>query len=207
VKIIRTLVNGGLSAARFPLTVAEVTLRRGDRTAEWPPAIAFESFAAAVKHFAGRLTHDDALADDARLVRAKVGQLRMGAELEALAESRQAEANSEFEARLDADAARRQIVSAQSAARERMADALRRDQERATAERLERKVAIAAEAEAADRIAAAKRERAARAKQIQAERAALAREQQAVAAQKHVSEIDAELETSKANRSSSESQD
>jgi colicin import membrane protein len=189
--ITRTLVSGGLCAARLPLTVAEATLRRGGKSGEWPPTLAFQNFEAAVKEFVGGLTRDDALTEEGRLTRAKVGQTRKGVELETLADSREAQADAEFKELLQVDAERRQIVEARTAARKRAADDRSRAQKHEAAEQLERKAAAAAKATAADKAAAAKRERAARAKRVQAERAALAEEQRAVAA---------ELETSKEAR-------
>ncbi len=200
--ITRTLVNGGLLAARLPLTVAEVTLRRSDRPDAWAPSVAFETFEATVKQVVGSLTHDEGLLDDGRLIRAKVGQLRKSAEFETLAEFRQDEADAEFAARREADAEKRRKVDERTAIRKRAADENRREEERQTAERLERRAASAAEAAEAADVAAAKRERAARAKELRAERNAVENEKRANAAKARVDTIGTQLSASKAARRS-----
>lgn len=198
--ITSTLVNGGLLAARLPLTVAEVTLRRGDRPDEWAPSLAFETFEATVKQVVGSLTHDESLLDDGRLIRAKVGQMRKSAELETLAAARQDEADAEFAARREADAEKRRNVDARTATRKRAADEHRREEERQTADRLERRAAAAAKAAEAAEAATVKRERAARTKELQAERNAIAKEKRANAAKARVDKIGTQLNASKAAR-------
>lgn len=198
--ITQTLVNGGLSAARWPLTVAEATLGRGTATEEWAPSIAFDQFGATVKELVGSLTRNDALVDDGRLTRAKVAQLRHGMELEAEAAMRLDAADREHDARLEADDERREAVATRAATRTRAADERRAAQERAAAEKLQRERAAAADAEEKARIAAAKRERAARAKRLEAERAALAEAKRTRAAEARVDQVSDSLEATKEQR-------
>jgi hypothetical protein len=202
--ITRTLVTGALFTARLPLTLAQATLRRGGDADEWLPALAFESFEGAVKRCVGAFTHDEELAADGRLTQEKVRQFRMGVELETLAGAREQEADAEFNDRIEADAEIRGTISAQSEARKRAVDDRHRQQEREVAAQLEREAASASKAETRDKTAAARRERAARSKQVQAERTALADAQQALEAEKHIDEIDAHLEASKAARRAAE---
>jgi hypothetical protein len=162
--------------------------------------MAFETFEAKVKRYVGTVMHDEALAAEGRLTQTKVELLRMGAELETLADEREQEADAEFNDRIEADAEQRRTVSAQAEAHKRAVDDRRRQQERESATQLEREAAAAAKAAARDKTAAARRERAARAKQVQAERAALADAQQALAAEQRVDEIDADLEAVKGAR-------
>ena len=203
VSFTRTLVNGGLGAARLPLTVAEATVGRGTDTEEWPPSIAFDQFGATVKELVGSLTHNATLLDEGRLTRAKVAQLRHGIELETEAALRRDAAEREHAARLDADDERRQAVSDQAAARTDAADERRAQEEREVEERLERERVAAAEADERTKAAAAKRERAARAKRLNAERVALAEAKRTRAAEDHVDDVTEALEATKSRRKSS----
>jgi len=202
VSITQTLVNGGLSAARLPLTVAEATVGRGTDTEEWAPSIAFDQFGATVKELVGSLTHDAALLDEGRLTRAKVAQLRHGIELETEAALRVDAADREHAARLDADEERRRAVTERADARAKAADERRAQQEREVEERLERERVAAAEADERTQAAAAKRERAARAKRLSAERAALAEAKRTRGAEEHVADVTDALEATKSRRKS-----
>ena len=61
-----------MQGIRLPLTAVERVARRGEDTASWPPALAFERAEAAVKGFVGRLTRDEVLVGSANLQRAAV---------------------------------------------------------------------------------------------------------------------------------------
>src|SRR5205085_11065608 len=81
-QIPRTIVRTWLRTARLPLDAVEAVVRRGEHDVEWPPAIAFDSFEAAVKQFAGSLLHDDELTQDGQVAGARVAALRKAVELE-----------------------------------------------------------------------------------------------------------------------------
>ncbi len=200
--ITSTLVNGGLTAARLPLTVAERALRRGDQADEWPPARAFDAFGATVKQVVGSLTHDDALADSGRLTQARVGQSRRGEEFETLAAALEAEADAQLEARHEADAERRRQVDARTQARKRRAEELAHEESERAAAAHAKEAAAEADARASAARAATRRERAARADRLQAERSAIVQEERVAAAEQQVDRIDAELAAVKATRRS-----
>ena len=200
--ITSTLVNGGLSAARLPLTVAERALRRGDRESEWPPALAFDALGATVKQMVGSLTHDQSLTDSGRLTRARIGQLRRSEEFETLATALEADADAELETRRNEDAERQRQVQARTKARKQRAEELaRKEAEQAAAAREEAAEAGAAAHAAAEDLAS-RRERAARAERLQAERDAIVQEERVVAAERQVDRIDDELAAAKAARRS-----
>jgi hypothetical protein len=202
VSVTQTLVNGGLSAARLPLTVAEATVGRGTATDEWAPAIAFDRFGATVKELVGSLTRNAALVDEGRLTRAKVAQLRHGIELETEAALRVDVADREHDARLGADEERRQAVADRADARAKAADEQRARQEREVEKRLERERVAAAEADERTKAAAAKRERAARAKRLSAERSALAEAKRTRGAEARVAGVTDALEDAREQRKS-----
>jgi hypothetical protein len=202
VSITGTLVNGGLRAARLPLSVAEATVGRGTDTEEWAPSIAFDQFGATVKELVGSLTKDAGLVDEGRLTRAKVAQLRHGMELETDAALRVETADRQHAARLEADERRRQAVTDRAAARAEAADERRTQQEREVEERLERERVAAEEADERTKAAAAKRERAARAKRLQAERTALAEAKRTRGAEDRVDDVTDALEATKGRRKS-----
>jgi hypothetical protein len=198
--ITRTVVNGGFSAARMPLTLAEKALRRGDRTDAWPPALAFETIEANVKGLVGSLTGDDRLVDQSRLVRAKITQLRKGVALETLADEREREADEEFRERREADARRRRQVDEDAAKRKRAADERARTAARQAAHQLDQQAQRAAVADAVAEAAAEKAERAARRERVRAERGAVSEQRKAVATKEEVAQVTDELEASKATR-------
>ena len=69
-----TVVRTWLRVARLPLQAVEAVAHRGDHDAEWPPALAFESFEAQVKQVAGAVFRDRELLEDGRLVAHLVGE-------------------------------------------------------------------------------------------------------------------------------------
>src|SRR5256885_8064264 len=68
-----------LQGARWPLTAAEAVFRRtdGEGPSEWPPAIAYEAFAASSKQVVGSLVRHRPLVEEGRAQQAKVDKLRM----------------------------------------------------------------------------------------------------------------------------------
>lgn len=124
-----------LRGVRFPLTVVETVVRRGDDMAPWPPALAFEMFEGKVNEAVGRITRDDTLLEMASLQRAEVALRRQAMALESHASStivdveRTAEAE---KARLDR---RREAADQRSRARKAQAEAERKEAQRALNER------------------------------------------------------------------------
>ena len=86
-QIRRDALSLWLRGIRLPLTVAEATVKRGQDTTSWPPALAFEKTEAAIKAFVGGIVRDDTLIGAANLQRAEVAQRE-----EALAKRAEAEA-------------------------------------------------------------------------------------------------------------------
>lgn len=198
--ITRTLVRTSLFAVRLPLTIAEAALRRGETTEEWPPALAFAGFEAGVKQTVGSLTGDEALASEGRLEHAQLTQRRKAVELDAVAEARRVEADSEYRSQRETAAERKRQIERDTAARERAADYKRDAAEQQLEQAAGRKRASQAEADAALAKRLARSERTARANQINAEKAAVAQERRAVAAKKKVTRVDHELEDTKTAR-------
>ena len=150
-QIPRDALSLWLQAVRLPLTAAEAVVKRGEDTAMWPPAIAFEKAEAAVKGFVGNLVHDDALIGQANLQRAEVTKREEALLKRAEAETTRIQAHRDAEDR-DAELDRKREQTEQAAAervdrieRER-SEAERRTQERAAKKRaVTRKQAAARE--------------------------------------------------------------
>ena len=134
-----TLVRAGCAAARLPLDLAEGQLL-GERRADWPPVLIFDTVESGIKQLVGSLTRDATLVQEGRLERAKVAELREAVELETVAESRREAADAEHEARLEADEDRRRQVEDRKVEQQRAAErtarreaTARRDRDRAQA--------------------------------------------------------------------------
>jgi hypothetical protein len=201
-RIPRTIVSTWLRTARLPLEAVEAVVRRGERDVEWPPAIAFDSFEAAVKQLAGSILHDDELTQDGRLGQARVAQLRKAVELDAVATQRKAQADAEFQQRRQTDEQHRQEVERQAAQREATLERERAEKKRRAAEEDERKRKQAAKVETIEEKIVEREDRAARATRVAAERDALHHEREAVTAKSRVNELDDKLEKTKAARKS-----
>jgi hypothetical protein len=199
-QIPRTLVRTGLQAARLPLTAAEAVLRRDERREEWPPALAFDGFQAGVKQIMGSILRDPELVEEGRITQAKVAQLRKAAELDAVAEQHERQADTEYEQRLEADERRRRQVEQQADAREAELERRKARQQAQIEEETRRKAETAKKVDAATKKSVERQERAARGTRVSAEREALAKERKAVAAKAEVVELEAELQSSKAAR-------
>jgi hypothetical protein len=198
-EIPRTAVRTYLRAARLPVTAAATFLRR-DGQDDWPPALAFESFEAGVKQVMGSVLRDEELVHEGRLAQAKVGQLRKAVELESVADQHKADADEEFNERLQADEERRAQVERQAAESEAALDRQRAEEKRRADDKARRQAEAARKAEAASQKAVAKQERAARATRVSAEREALTEERQAATAKRKVTQLDKDLEATKATR-------
>jgi hypothetical protein len=199
----RAAIRVWLGAARLPLRAAEAVVRRNDADEGWPPVLAFESLESQVKQFAGALLRDDDLVEEGRLIAAKVGMLRRAAELETVAERREATAAARFEARRENARERRQRVERETEVREhaieRVATAKKREVEREA----QRKKEQATRARATARKAAARRERAAASVRVAGERAAVRKQRVATAAKGRIVATDRKLRATKAARKAS----
>ena len=140
-KIRRDALALWLQGLRLPLTAAETVLKRGEDTASWPPAIAFEKVEAAVREAVGNLVHDDILVGMARLQRAEVAQRLAGPRQASRRRSHGAEARRTAEAK--AADLERQREQAERAAdeREQRLDEERRQAEQQVAQKAARKKA------------------------------------------------------------------
>jgi hypothetical protein len=203
-RVSRTIVCTWLRAARVPLDAVEVVVRRGEQDDEWPPALAFASFEATIKQVAGSLLNDDVLAEEGQLAQARVGQLRKAGELRAAAAQRKQEADAEFVARRRADQEKRRRVDQEAERRENALEEEHAAEQRRVSAEDARKRKLAAGAQRAEEKAVERQDRAARAARVTAEREALRDERKAVAAKEKVSDLDEELEETKAARKSNE---
>ncbi|MDQ1521089.1 MAG: hypothetical protein QOI55_2162 [Actinomycetota bacterium] len=198
----RTVLRTWLRAARLPLRAVEVVVHRGERDQEWPPVLAFESFEAQVKQLAGSALHDEELVAEGRLIQAKVAQLRKAAELETVAERREAIAAAKFEARRETAEQRRRRAEREATQRER---ALARDataKKQQVARDAERKKQQAARADAATRKAVARQERTAASTRIAVERESLRKEKAAAQAKARAVNAERKIHATKATRRS-----
>ncbi len=198
----RTVVRTYFGAARIPLGVAESILRRGDRTEEWGPALAFDAAEANVKQVIGSLVGDEALETEGRLAQARVSQLRRAVELEAEAERKKAEAEAEFRQRQQADERRLDRIETQAEEREAALEREKAQAKREAEAKARQQAEAARKAEAAQEKALERQERAARAKSVTAEQQALADERRAAEATEEVLDLDRALRTTKAARKS-----
>jgi hypothetical protein len=196
----RVFVRTWLRAARLPLDAVESITHRGDHEAEWPPALAFESFEAQCKQVAGAVLRDETLVEEGRLIQAKVAELRKAAELETVAQRRTATAAAKQKA--VAEAADQQRRRAERVAQERE-QALERDvrakQREVEAEFAAREDA-ASEASETARRALERRERDAARTRIDGDQAVLRKERNAVAAKRRAVDADKKIEASTAAR-------
>lgn len=198
-QIPRSAVRLGLAATRLPLTAAEVVLGKQDN-ADWPPALLFEGVEAQIEEVLGGLLHDDVLADDGRLRRAKVERLRQATAKEAEAEQLREQADTTFEQRREeverkkadaarAEAERKDAIAAEEAEATRAAEAGAAEERRA-AEAAERKAKQAAQRKARRSKAAA----------LGAEEKALAEEKAAAARARDAQQADTKVKATKAAR-------
>jgi hypothetical protein len=199
-EIPRTAVRVWLRAARLPLQAVEAMTRRGDHDAEWPPTLAFESFEAQVKQVAGAVLRDDDLLEEGRLTQAKVGQLRRAAELETVAQRREATAAAKHEAEKEAADQRRRRVERVANEREQSLAREREAEKRKVERDAQRKEAQAARTAAATDKEVQRQERAAARTRLDVERAALRKERTAVAAKRRAVSTDQKIRTTKAAR-------
>ncbi len=189
-----------LQGLRLPLTAAEAVLKRGDDTANWPPAIAFEKVEAAVKEAVGNVVRDDILLDMARLQRAEAAQRLEGIAKRADAEATRAEARRTAEAKAaDLDRQREQAERTAHGRQQRLAEE-RRQAEQQVAQKAARKKAATRTQAAARKRAVEKAATKAEADRLRKEADSLRAKKQAVDAEGKVHQLDRKVQAKKAAR-------
>jgi flagellar biosynthesis GTPase FlhF len=194
----RTAVRAGLAFGRAPLTIAEAV--RGDGDPAWPPALAYDDFAAGVRRTVGALLGDDSLVRAGELQRARIAELRRAAELEADATERREQADAQLHERRRRANRHRDEVRREARAEESSAQAAtrRRREQARTTEQTRKRAARATQTAAEERLD--KQTRAARAARLEAETEALDDERAAVTASRVALDADTEIERSRAAR-------
>jgi hypothetical protein len=188
-----------LQSVRLPLTMTEAVVRRDDN-GTWAPSMAFDTFEGTVKGFVGRLTHDDTLVEIARLQRAEISQRRHSVELQAEAESVDAQARRDAAEQREALARDRKAADEQARAAKRRLEAEREEAKRALEARTAKK-RTANRTTAAARESTIQREATkADANRVRKDAAALRAKKAAVAAQGEVLELDKAVRAKKTNR-------
>lgn len=195
----KVAVTSYLRVLRLPLDAVEtVTHRNGD--AEWPPALAFDAFEAQVKGILGSILRDDELVQEANRERIRIDQLRRAIALDAEAEMRRDQADSELAERREqaqnkAESAEDRAEQAEKRLKQEKQEAKREVQQKVTEKKQNvRKASSARE----DRIADIERE--AEAERIRAEREALADRKDALEATGDALKLDAAAASVKSRR-------
>lgn len=201
--IVRTAVDLGLKGARLPLSAYEAVARNGQSSADWAPAIAFESFEASVKGAAAKLTGDEKLATVSSIQARKV-EVREEAieqEAEAKAEAERAQAKAEAERRRLADAER--AAAERAEAKERAVEEKRRKDEQEAAARARKREEASRKASAAREEVIEREATEAKAEALARKEAALEAKQAAVATRAAESNVEKQLRAKKAARKAS----
>ena len=197
----RVAVRLSLQAARLPLTAAEVLLDHHEL--DWAPALAFDGAQSRIKEVAGGVLRDPVLAEEGRLLAAKVTKLRQAGELEALAEDRRAEAADELGAARERADRKRRAAAASAARRKRQAAQSKAAADRKIAARAAEHKAQAEKATAAATAATKRNERRQRTAVLAKEQAALEKEKAAMARRAKADATDAKIASSKRRRAAS----
>jgi hypothetical protein len=199
-KVRRDTLALWLQGLRLPLTAAETVLKRGEGSASWPPAIAFEKVAAAVKEAVGTVLRDETLIGMARLQRAEVTQREVALAKRADAEATRAEARRTAEEKA-ADVERQRQRAEQAAdEREQRLDEERQQAERQVAQKAARKKAATRKRTTARKEAVNKAGTKAEADRLRKEADSLRAKKRAVAAKGKVLELDRRAQAKKAAR-------
>ena len=203
-QLTRTIVNGGLSAARLPLSAAEL-VARPSRADQWPPTVAFSRFDAGVRTVAGSLLGNHDLVAEGRLKQAAADRLAEAAELRAVGEQRdRAAAEGLQQAQRAAVRQAERAEEAREQAHEQSRQDLQADRERAD-ETVQRGAEQAARVREAGMVEVQRRGRPAKAVQLAAEGEALAEQRDAVDAKAEIHALDDALAASKAAREAEQS--
>ena len=198
--LVRTAVDLGLRSARLPLTAYEAVARRGQTSAQWAPAIAFESFEATVKGAAARLTGDDHLAtvSTLQLHEVEAREEALEKEAQAKAKAEQAEAKAEAERRRLAEAER--AAAQRAEAREQAVEEKRRKDEQEVAARAQKRKEASRKASSAREDLIQKEATEAKAEALARKEAALKAKQSAVATRAVENDVEKRLRAKKAAR-------
>jgi hypothetical protein len=199
-KIRRDALALWLQGLRLPLTAAEAVLKRGEDTASWPPAIAFEKVEATVKDAVGNLMRDDTLVGMARLQRVEVAQREQALSKRAEAEATRAEARRTAAAKAADVERQREQADRAADEREQRLDEERRRADQQVAQKAARKKAATRKQAAARKEAVDKAATKAEADRLRKEADSLRAKKQAVAAQGKVLELDREVQAKKGAR-------
>jgi hypothetical protein len=202
-QIRRDALSLWLRGIRLPLTVVEATVRRGQDTTSWPPALAFEKTEVALQAFVGGLVHDDTLLGAANLQRAEVARREEALAKRAQAEATRAEVSREAKATAAELEAERQRTEETAAQREqRLADDRRTAEQKVTQAAAKKRAATrrqaASRADAIDKTAT-KGESA----RLRKEAEALRAKERAVQAKGEALDLDRKVRAKKAARRAS----
>lgn len=195
----RTAVHATLAWMRLPLTSVE-TLTRQRGNDSWPPAIAFEAFAANAKQVVGSILHDDALVDEGRIQQARVAELRQAVELEVEADQTRAQADAQLQARLEQSEQERQHAETQARQREQTIAREKAAAEQQAARDAREKAETVGKIDQLREKRVTATERNARLTRVNEESAALARQRQAVKAKETAAKAAQAVEQKKAER-------
>jgi hypothetical protein len=198
----RKVIHTYLSVARLPLNAA-AKVSGQLQNEQWPPALAFEGFEASVETTLGSLLRDDELRESGRLRQAKVAQLRKGAQLEAVADSKRELAQQEVQETREEAAATRKAATQRAEQRERQIER-EAQQRKAQADQKAAKQAVAArQTKAAQEKVIDRRERAVTTQALAEESEALKTQQEALDAAETVEVIDESIDGTKEARKTS----
>src|SRR5206468_6616335 len=111
------------------------------------PAVAFEGFEAAAKQLAGRWGRDPTLAEEGRLQRAKLDELRRADQLQVKADQVRARADDELAERRQDSAEQRSAIEDQADQRKRALERDREQAERQAREEISSRAKAAAQAD------------------------------------------------------------
>ena len=184
----KEVLRVSLHTWRLPLSAAEAVARRvGADPAQWPPAVAYESFEGSAKQVVGTVLRDEDLVEEGRMQRAKATELRQAETLDAEADRRRAQARSEADRRHREAASRRRRIEQDAQRQEKTVE------KRAEAEK---------KAAATRRRNAANRQRRAEAVTVAEKAEALDAKERALEATGEVIELDQAAEAVRQQRSS-----
>jgi hypothetical protein len=189
-----------LWSARLPLTTFEATVRRGQSNEDWPPALAFDRFEAAVKETVGKAMRDETLVGLGTLQRAEAHQREDARERAAEAARTRDEAHDRAQADHDELEQRRRDANVRATNRRRTAQTTSSRAKQRVAEEAAGKAAGARKSAAARTAQVDRRAIAGEGDRLRQEAAVLRTKKQAVTAKRKVSDLDKAARSKKAAR-------
>lgn len=196
----RLTTSIALWSARLPLTTFEAIVRRGQSNEDWPPAVAFDRFEAAVKETVGKALRDEVLVGSGTLQRAEVHQRVDARERAAEAAHTRDEAHDRAQADHDELEQRRRDANARATNRRRTAQTTSSRAKQRVAEQAAAKAADARKSAAARTAQVDKRAIAAEGDRLRQEAEVLRTKKRAVTAKRKVSKLDKAARAKKATR-------